>query len=152
MLSKEGLRRLRGQFEDFEERGQRVAYLIVDPGSLEVFEPTKADIMLHFEPLDDEITAIFDEILGADLTRGHGRALSDTEVEKIKMAFPIFWKISDYYEDAYLSPREAELLSQECAAMDKIVSGPRGIRGLDKLSRIAYWASSKNYGILFSAA
>src|SRR5437764_296621 len=57
LLDKEGLRRSRGQFEDFEERGQRVVYLIVAPGTLEVFEPTKADTMLHFEPLDDEITA-----------------------------------------------------------------------------------------------
>jgi hypothetical protein len=151
LLSKEGLRRSRGQFEDFEDGGQRIVYLIVDPGTLAVFEPTKTDVMLHFEPFDDEITAIFSDVLGVDLALGHGRALSDSEAEKIEKAFPIFWKVSDYYEDAYLSPREAALLLQECATLDKVAYSSKALRGLDKLFRIARWASEKRCGVLFSA-
>jgi hypothetical protein len=150
LLKREGLRRSRAPFEDFQDGGQRVIYLIVEPKASGIFEPTAADLMLHFEPSADEITAIFNEIIGADLTLGHGRALTDLEAERIKTGFPVLWKISDYYEDAYLAPHEADLLLEECVALDKVVSSSRALRGLDKLSRIAYWASSKRYGVLFS--
>jgi hypothetical protein len=151
LLTREGLRKSRGPFEDFEDGGQRTAYLIVEPRASEVFEPTKADIMLHFEPGYKEVPAIFADIIGDDLTRGSGRALTNAEADKIRTEFPILWKISDYYEDAYLSPQEAAALSEECVALDKIVSSPKGFRGVDKLSRIARWASEKHYGVLFSA-
>lgn len=151
LLSKDGLRGSQAQFEDFAEGGQRITYLITEPGSSEVFEPVKHDKMLHFGPFDNEITAIFNEILAVDLTLGHGRALTPSEQEKIMMVYPVLWKISDYYEDAYLSRQEAELLYRECQALDKEVSSPQAIRGLDKLIRIAHWASEKGYGVLFSA-
>jgi hypothetical protein len=151
LLSKEGLLRSRRLFEDFQDGGQRIVYLIVEPASSEIFEPTNADLMLHFEPSDDETTAIFNEILGVDLTQGYSRALTDLEAEKIKKEFPVLWKISDYYEDAYLGPHEVQLLLQECATLDKIASSQKAIRGLDKLFRIGRWASEKRYGVLFSA-
>jgi len=151
LLTKEGLRRSRGPLEDFEERVQRAVYLIVEPGTSEVFEPGKADIVLHFEPFYDEMTAIFGDIIGVDLAQRDFGSLTDAEAETIEKEFPVFWKISEYHEDAYLSPQEAALLLRECNALGKVVSSPEAIRGLDKFWRIANWASEKHYGILFSA-
>jgi hypothetical protein len=75
LITKEGLCTSNALFEDFQDGGQRIVYLIVKPGNSEIFEPTKADMRLHFEPSDEEITAVFNEILGVDLTQAHGRAL-----------------------------------------------------------------------------
>ena len=151
LLTKEGMQKSHPSFQDFEERGQRIAYLIVNPATPEVFEPKKTDIMLHFEPMDDEMTAIFGDIVGADLTQRTGTTLTESEAEKIARKFPILWKISEYYEDAYLNPREAETLLRECVALDETVSSPKALRGLDKVSRIARWAAENRYGVLFEA-
>jgi hypothetical protein len=150
MLTKEGLRVSRRPFEDFADGGQRTVYLIVKPAA-EVFEATKNDIMLHFEPQRDEVTAIFSDIAGADLTQREFGTLTAAEADKIEKAFPVLWKISDYYEGAYLNAEEAQALYQECNTLDQIVSSPRALRGLDKLTRIANWASTKQYGVFFSA-
>jgi hypothetical protein len=151
LLTKEGLRQAPGPFEDFKDGGQRIVYLIVQPGASEVFEPTTADIQLHFEPMYDEMTAIFGDVVGTDLTLRDFGTLTVSEAAKIEREFPTLWKISDYYKDAYMSPGKAEALSRECAVLDEIVSSPRAVRGLDKLARIASWASTKHYGVLFSA-
>jgi hypothetical protein len=148
-LTKEGLRKSRGPFEDFADGGQRTVYLIVKPTS-ELFEATKSDIRLHFEPQDDEMTAIFVDIVGADLTKRDFPALTAAEAEKVEKAFPVLWKIRDYYDGAYLTAEEAQALSRECNALDRIVSSPRALRGLDKLIRIANWASTKHYGVFFA--
>lgn len=151
LLTREGLRQSRGPFQDFEDGGQRVAYLIVEPTASEVLEPKKTDIMLHFEPMGDEMTAIFVDIAGIDVTQKNSRALTEQEAENIEKRFPILWKLSEYYEDSYLSPQEAVVLSGECTALEKIIFAPKALRGLDKLSRIANWAAKKHYAVLFSA-
>jgi hypothetical protein len=151
LLTKKGLQKTHGPFEDFVDGGQRIAYLIVEPGGREVFEPAKKDLMLHFEPSYDEMPAISGDIVGADLSKRPGGSLTEQEAEKIEREFPLFWKISEYHEDAYLSPQDAERLARECAALAQIVSSPRALRGLDKMARIANWAVTKHYGVLFSA-
>lgn len=156
LLTREGLRKSWGAFEDFEDGGQRIAYLIVQPEAWGSTQPTsaeitKADIMLHFEPHLGEMTAILGDIVGSYLTLRNGGTLTEEEAEKIERHFPVFWKISEYYEDAYLSPQEAELLVQECMALDKVVSSAESLRGVDKLTRIARWASTSRYGVLLSA-
>ena len=151
LLSRNGLRNSHGAFEDFQEGGQRIVYLIVHPGTSPVFEPTDTDIMLHFEPQFLEMPVIFGDIVGSDLTHRDFGELTEAEAQKIENEFPTLWKISDYHEDAYLSPLEAGSLLRECLALDKTISSPEALRGLDKLSRIAYWASEKGYGVLFSA-
>lgn len=149
LLTREGFRKSHGTFEDFVDGGQRLVYLIVDPSRSEVFGPTKADIMLHFEPMDHETTAIFGDILGIDLTQRDGHTMTEAEADKLMQAFPLFWNVSDYYEGGYLNPEEAGRLCQECFTIDQIVSSPRALRGVDKLMRIANWASQKHYGIFF---
>jgi len=151
LLTKEGLQKSRGPFEDFEDGGQRLVHLIVNPGAAEMFEPRETDIMLHFGPMYDEMTAISGDIVGTDLTRRDGQTLTEAEAARIERQFPVVSSISDYYEDAYLSPREAEALSKECVTLEKIISSPNAARGLDKLSRIANWAAKERYGVLFSA-
>src|SRR5262249_15833492 len=133
LLTREGLRQLRGPFQDFDERGQLAVFLIVHPGAEERFEPQKEDVLLHFAPLDGEFVAIFDEILGTELRRLRNRALTDAEKRQIQSRFPVFWKISDYYQDSYLSPAEAKLLYQECLTLSDNASSPDALRGLDKL-------------------
>jgi hypothetical protein len=150
LLTKEGLHKSRGPFEDFADGGQRTVYLIVKPAP-EVFEATKNDIMLHFEPQRDEMTAIFVDIAGVDLAQRESGMLTDVEADKIERTFPVLWKISDYYEGAYLNANDAQALYRECNTLNQIVSSPRALRGLDKLMRIANWASTKQYGVLFSA-
>jgi hypothetical protein len=148
LLTKEGLRQSRGPFEDFLDGGQRLAYLIVDPKSLEVCTATEADIGLHFEPMCDEITAICGDLVGADLTRREFQSMTNEEVERIQGSYPCFWKVADYYEEAYLNPHMAHALYEECLALEQMVSSPKGMRGMDKLKRIANWAVVKHYGVL----
>jgi hypothetical protein len=148
LLTKEGLQKSRGPYEDFSEGGPRFVYLITDPRP-EVLETKKTDIMLHFEPMEDEMRAIFGDIVGADLTRREFESLTESEVEKISREFPILWKISQYEMGAYLTPQEAEAFLRECVALDKIVVSPKAVRGLDKAYRIANWASKKQYGVFF---
>lgn len=150
LLTKEGLQKSRGPFEDFEDGGVRIAYLITDPGS-KVFEAKETDIRLHFEPTDDEMTAIFGDIVGVDLTQRQGKALTESEVEKISRGFPVLWKLSDYEGGAYLSPQEVSILLKECAALDTVVVSSKALRGLDKIYRIANWASEARYGVFFDA-
>ena len=97
----------------------------------------------------DEMTAIFGDVAGTDLTLRDFGTLTVPEAAKIEKEFPTLWKISDYHEDAYMSPQEAEVLSQECAALDEIVSSPRAVRGLDKLARIASWGIRSTMGCFF---
>jgi hypothetical protein len=149
MLTREGLRNSKGQFEDFLEGGELTVYLIVHPGSAEHFGTTKDDFFLHFAPFDNELTAIFDEILETDLAQDHGRAMTDQEIEHVKTKYPTFWKISDYYEGGYLSPAEAKRLLEECTALSEKAKSPASLRGLDKLIRIANWGASKGYGVYF---
>lgn len=151
LLTKEGLRQSHGPFEDFLEGGQRLAYLIVDPKSSEVFTPTEADIRLHFEPMDDEITAICGDIVGADLTRRKFQTMTNEEAERIQVSYPFFWEVADYYDGAYLSPHEARALYEECLALEQMVSSPKSLRGMDKLKRIANWAVVKNYGVFLDS-
>jgi hypothetical protein len=151
LLTKEGLQKSRGTFEDFEDAGPRIAYLVTDPGPSNVFEAKQTDIRLHFEPMEDEMTAIFGDIVGVDLTRREFETLTESEVEKISREFPVLWKISEYHMGAYLSPQEAGILFQECMALDKIVVSPKALRGMDKVYRIANWASKRHYGVLFDA-
>lgn len=150
LLTKEGLQKSRGPYEDFKDGGQRIVYLITDPRP-EVFETKKTDIMLHFEPMEDEMRAIFGDIVGVDLTRREFKTLTESEVEKISREFPMLWKISEYEMGAYFTAPEAGTLLQECAALDKVAVSPKSLRGLDKVCRIANWASKKNYGVFFDA-
>lgn len=149
MLTKEGLRQSHGAFQDFQDGGQRIVYLIVNPGSSQVFQATKADIMLHFEPKDDEMTSIFGDLLGTNLFVRDFQAMTEAEAVQLQKAFPEFWSIPDYHEGGYLTPEKASLLYQECLKISQIVFSPKAIRGIDKLTRIAYWASTKHYGIFF---
>ena len=149
MLTKEGLRNSRAPFEDFQDRGLRTVYLIVKPEP-EVFEATKNDIALHFEPKLDELEAIFGDIVGADLSQRDNGTLTDAELDKIEKIFPVLLKISHYDEGAYLNVQDVEALSRECTTLDQIVSSSKSLRGLDKLTRIANWASTKHYGVFFS--
>jgi hypothetical protein len=149
LLTKEGLRQSKGPFEDFQDGGQRIVYLIVNPGSSEVFQTTDADIMLHFEPTDDEMTAIFGNLLGTDLFIREFQTMTEAEANHLQKTFPGLWSISDYHQGAYLNPKQAELLEQECLKISQIVSSHKAIRGIDKLLRIAHWASTKHYGIFF---
>jgi hypothetical protein len=151
MLTREGLRESRAPFQDFSEGGELTVFLIVNPTSVETREPAKSDKFLHFAPMDYEFTAIFNDILHTDLTLDHGRAMTESEVELIKKDYPTFWKIADYYQDSYVSPEEAQVLLHECAALDNKATSPAAMRGLDKLMRIAKWAVTKHYGVLFSA-
>jgi hypothetical protein len=151
LLTKEGLRQSHGPFEDFQDGGQRIVYLIVNPGSSQVFQATNADIMLHFEPEDDEMTAIFGDLLGTDLFRRDFHTMTEAEADRLQKTFPGLWSIADYNMGAYLTPQQASLLYQECLTIGQNVTSPKAIRGIDKLTRIAYWASTKHYGILFES-
>ena len=151
MLTREGLAASHAEFEDFDDGGERTVYLIVRPGNVPTYDPQDTDIFLHFTPFDDEMSAVLPAILGIDPALLVNRALTDGEVEKIKKEFPVFWEISDYYEDAYLSPDEAAELYRECQLLDKKEMPPAALRGLDKLMRIAHWATAKHYGVFFSA-
>lgn len=151
MLTREGLRKSRGPFDDFMEGGQLTVFLVVNPGSTEHYQETEQDIFLHFAPFDDELTAILNEILQTDLTEDHGRAMTDEEIERARTKYPTFWEISDYYQGGYLSPAQAKLLLEECTGLSDQAKSPTALRGLDKLIRIANWASTKGYGVFFSA-
>ena len=149
LLTKEGLRKSHGPFEHFVDRGQRNVYLIVHPEDSEVFAATKADIMLHFEPMDHESTAICGDIVGANLTKRDFHSMTEDEAVKIQNSFPLFWRVSEYHEGSYLNPQEAHALREECVLLDQLITTPMAIRGLDKLMRIANWATAKHYGVLF---
>jgi hypothetical protein len=151
LLTKEGLRQSHGPFEDFQDGGQRIVYLIVNPGSSQVFQATDADIMLHFEPEGDEMTAIFGDLLGTDLFRRDFHTMTEAEADRLQKTFPGLWSIEDYNMGAYLTPQQASLLYQECLKIGQSVTSPKAIRGIDKLTRIAYWASTKHYGIFFES-
>jgi hypothetical protein len=151
MLTWEGLRQSHGPYQDFWDGGQLTVYLIVHPTAEETVSPNKEDILLHFGPGNKEITAVFNEILGTDLTLGHGRSMTDEEIELIKKRFPVFWEMSDYDSNSYLSPDKARLLYDECEALHNVVSSPKALRGVEKLMRIGYWASTKRYGVFFEA-
>lgn len=147
LLTKEGLRESHGPFEDFVDGGQRNVFLIVHPKDSEVFSATKEDIMLHFEPMDDESTAICVDIIGADLTQRDFPTITEEEAERIQSSFPFFWKFVDYYDGGYFTPGEARSLHEECLALEQIIFTPKALRGVDKLTRIANWAAVKHYGI-----
>lgn len=147
LLTKEGLRKSRGPFEDFVDGGQRNVFLIVHPGRSEVFAATKADIMLHFEPMDHESTAICGDIVGVDLTQRDFHTMTEEEAERIQASFPFFWKVVDYYMGAYFKPEEARMLHEECLVLEQIISTPKALRGMDKLTRIANWAVTRHYGL-----
>jgi hypothetical protein len=151
MLTREGLRESRAPFQDFNEGSELTVFLIVNPTSTETLEPAKSDKLLHFAPMDYELTAIFNDILGTDLTQRPLHTMTQPEAELIQKAFPTFWKVSDYYEGSYLSPQDAQLLLHECAELETKATLPAALRGLDKLMRIANWAVAKHYGVLFSA-
>lgn len=91
------------------------------------------------------MTAIFGDIVGADLTQRQGKTLTESR------GFPVLWKISDYEGGAYLSPQEVSILLKECAALDTVVVSSKALRGLDKVYRIANWASERRYGVFFDA-
>jgi hypothetical protein len=149
LLTKEGLRKSHGPFEDFVDKGQRNVYLVVHPEESEVFAATKADIMLHFEPMDHEITAIFGDIVGANLIQRDFHSMTEEEAAKIRDSFPFFWRASDYHMGSYFNSEEARILQQECLALEQVISTPKALRGIDKLMRIANWATAKHYGVLF---
>jgi hypothetical protein len=151
LVTREGLLQSRGPFQDFEDGGQLTVFIHVDPSGKEANRPTKEDIHLHFAPVGEEITAMFAEILKTDPLLLRGRALTDSERGRIQESFPVLWKIADVYEDSYLSPQQAQALHDECLALDSTAHSPKALRGLDKLMRIGYWASTKHYGVLFSA-
>lgn len=148
LLTKDGLRKSHGPFEDFVDGGQRNVYLIVHPQSSEVFAATKADIMLHFEPMDHEMAAICGDIVEADLSPRDFHNITEEKAERIRLSFPLFWKIADYYKGGYFNPEEALILHQECLALEQMISSPKSLRGIDKLIRIANWAVARNYGVL----
>jgi hypothetical protein len=149
LLTKEGLRKSHGPFEDFVDSGQRNVFLIFDPRDSEVFAATEADIMLHFEPTDDESTAICGDIVGADLTKRDFQSMTEQEAEGILRSFPFFWKVVDYHMGGYFNPEEVRNLHEECLALEQITSTPKAMRGIDKLKRIANWAFVKRYGVFF---
>jgi hypothetical protein len=151
LLTWEGLRQSRGPYQDFWEGGQLTVYLVVRPTAEGTISPQKEDLLLHFGPINNEITAIFNEILDTDLTLGHGRALTSEEIEQVKKRFPIFWEMSDFDSNSYLSPDDARVLHDECETLHNIVSSPKALRGVEKLMRIGYWASAKRYGVFFEA-
>jgi len=151
LLTKDGLATTPDTFQDFDDRGELAVFLITDPLRDKVYDPSPEDIPLHFAPNDYELTAILEEIIGEDLRTSHGRPLTEAEKERIKAAFPILWEISDYYEDSYLSPQQAEVLYNECTGLNDSVRSTDALRGLDKLIRISRWASKEQYGVLFSA-
>src|SRR5579859_4758784 len=149
LLTKEGLRQSHGPFEDFQDGGLRNVYLIVNPGPEEVFRATDTDILLHFEPKEDEMLSIFGDLLGTDLSLRKFHAMTEAEADRLQKGFPGLWTIADYNMGAYITPRQAELLEQECQKISRIVFSPKAIRGIDKLVRIAHWASVKHYGVFF---
>lgn len=151
LFTKDGLATTPDTFQDFDDGGELAVFLVTDPLRDKVYDPAPEDIALHFAPHDYELTAILEEIIGEDLRTSHGRPLTEGEKECIKAAFPMFWEISDYYEDSYLSPQDAGVLYNECTSLNDSARSTEALRGLDKLIRISRWASKEQYGVLFSA-
>jgi hypothetical protein len=150
-LNKEGLAKTPDSFQDFDDGGELTVYLVTEPGRQDEFEVSEHDVLLHFGPREEELIEILGEIVGKDLTSGHGQILTPNEKEKIGLHYPTLFAISNYYEDSYLSPDQAGHLYQECETLANSTSSVKALRGLDKLMRIGRWASEKKYGLLFVA-
>ncbi|HLY92568.1 MAG TPA: hypothetical protein VKQ89_04860 [Candidatus Angelobacter sp.] len=149
LMTREGLRQSYGPFEDFVDCGQRNVYLIVNPAGPEVYKTTAQDIMLHFEPKDDEMLAICGDIVGLDLTKRDFYRMTEEEGKRVGNSFPLFCRITDYYCGTYVTPQEAPALYEESVALERIAVTPKAIRGVDKLMRIANWAVVKHCGVFF---
>lgn len=144
-LTRDGLARSRGPFEDFLEPGPWSAILTPNPASFDVrVRPSSPDDeVLSFGIRMSEHDALFQE-LGADWEKfQHDDSLP------ILPTYPLLSRLNDFYGDAVYQPREIDALLVECMRAEQVASDPMAVRGLDKLIRIARWAQKSNRGIYF---
>jgi hypothetical protein len=143
-LTRDGLARSKGPFEDFLERGPWTAILTPNPDSFDMTAPSRpGNQILSFSIGMSERDALFKE-LGADWGNfQHGDGL------QVLPHYPLLSQLDDISGDAAYQATEIETLLAECLKADKLVTDPAAVRGLDKLIRIARWAQKINSGVYF---
>jgi len=144
-LTRDGLARSKGRFEDFLEPGPWSAILTPNPASFDVAvrRSSPEDQVLSFGVGMSEHDALFRE-LGADWEN-----FEQNESLPILPTYPLLSRLTDFYGDAAYQPEEIGALLAECKRAEQVATDPRAIRGLDKLIRIARWAQESHRGIYF---
>jgi len=143
-LTQQGLAASRGQFEDYWEPSDRLAFLARDPQEYaRTSKPTSpVDRDLTFGIGTFEEDALLAE-LGADWESYQRSGMDGALVP----AYPLLSRLNDISDDALYEPGEVDALLAECLQAQAKVKDPQAIRGLDNLVRIARWAQKLKVGI-----
>jgi len=145
-LTVEGLRKSRGEFEDFIEPGSWTVFLARDPDTYaKTYKPTSdADRLLSMGIAMFQVDVLFQEL------RARWEPVEGRETRQpVLPDYPLVSRIPDIASDAIYEPGEVSSLLTELRRAHEVVKDPKSIRGLDNLIRIANWAEKLNLGIYF---
>ena len=143
-LTREGLEKSRGEFEEFVERGDWPVFLARDPKlyARTGKQTSQLDRTLSIGIGMSEQGTLFKE-LGARWENG-------AERQPPLPNYPLLSRLDDITSDVIYEPDEINSLLAEYSLAEQVVKDPQSIRGLDKLIRIAKWAQKLQLGIYFS--